>query len=89
MLMLVLIACITYMSIHMKSLFLAFFSIINLFFGIPISLCIYRYVAGVTYFSVIHIAVIILIVGIGADDVFVFHDFWIGSHKIEYIKDDI
>ena len=85
MLMAVLVSCIVYMSIHMKSFFLALFSVINLFFCIPISLCIYRYIVGVTYFSVIHIAVIILIIGIGADDVFVFHDFWVGSHKIKSI----
>ena len=69
------VSAIIYMTIHMKSFFLAFFSIINLFFAIPVTLCIYTYIAGVEYFATIHISVIIVVIGIGADDVFVFHDF--------------
>ena len=83
------IASILYMMIHMKSLYLAFFAVINLFFAIPVTLCIYTYVAGVDYFSTIHLSVVIVVIGIGADDVFVFHDFWIGSHKIKLIRHSI
>jgi hypothetical protein len=89
MLMLTMCASIFYMTIHMKSLFLAFFSIINLFFAIPVTLCIYTYILGVDYFSTIHVSVLIVVIGIGADDVFVFHDFWLGSHKIKVIKKNI
>jgi predicted RND superfamily exporter protein len=83
------VSSICYMTIHMKSFFLAFFCIINLFFAIPITLCIYTYIVGVEYFSTIHFSVIIVVIGIGADDVFVFHDFWIRSHKIHLIQNDI
>lgn len=75
-------ASIFYMTIHMKSFYLAFLSVINLFFAIPVTLVIYTYVVGVKYFSTIHVSVLIVVIGIGADDVFVFHDFWIASHKI-------
>ena len=80
------VSTIFYMTFHMKSFFLAFTSIINLFFAIPVTLCIYTYILGINYFSVIHVAVLIVIIGIGADDVFVFHDFWIGSFKIKAIR---
>ena len=77
---------ILYMTIHMKSFFLAFTSIINLFFAVPITLVIYTYILQIDYFSIIHISVLIVIIGIGADDVFVFHDFWMSSFKIKAIK---
>lgn len=83
------VSSILYMTFHMKSFFLAFFSIINLFFSIPVTLCIFHYIFGVTYFSVIHLSVLIIVIGIGADDVFVFHDFWVGSHKIMLIKHSV
>jgi len=82
-------ASILYMTIHMKSFYLAFFSVINLFFSIPVTLCIYTYIVGVKYFSAIHVSIIIIVIGIGADDVFVFHDFWIGSHKIKLMRGSI
>lgn len=80
------IASVLYMTVHMKSFFLAFLSIVNLFFAIPVTLMIYTYIVGVHYFSTIHVAVLIVVIGIGADDVFVFHDFWMGAHKIKAIK---
>lgn len=82
------VASILYMTVHMKSFFLAFLSIINLFFAVPVTLMIYTYIFGVGYFSTIHVAVIIVVIGIGADDVFVFHDFWMGAHKIKAIKNN-
>jgi len=88
MLMLTMMACTFYMTIHLKSFFLAFVSIINLFFAIPVTLWIYTYIVGVKYFSTIHVSVLIVVIGIGADDVFVFHDFWMGSHKLKIIKNN-
>ena len=86
MLLLTMLASIFYMTIHMRSFYLAFLSIINLFFAIPVTLFIYTYIFGVKYFSTIHVSVLIVVIGIGADDVFVFHDFWMGSHKIKALK---
>jgi len=87
--MLTMISTIFYMTIHMKSFYLAFLSIINLFLAIPVTLCIYNYILGVTYFSTIHVSVLIVVIGIGADDVFVFHDFWMGSHKIKLLNNNV
>jgi len=73
------LACMGYMVFHMDSLFLAFISIFNVIMSIPITMVIYRYALGVTYFSNPHMSIIIVIIGIGADDIFVFHDIWKGS----------
>lgn len=80
-------ACLIYMTIHTKSFFLGLVSILNVSMSIPISLCIYHYVFQVTYFSGIHISVFIIIIGIGSDDVFVFHDCWQNAFTIEAIRD--
>jgi hypothetical protein len=50
MVLLTLLSTIFYMTFHMKSFYLAFFSLVNLFFAIPTTLVIYTYVFGVTYF---------------------------------------
>jgi hypothetical protein len=61
---------------HQGSLFLAFASILNLVMAIPLALCIYRFVFGITYFGSIHLSSLMIIVGIGSDDILVWHDFW-------------
>ena len=72
----VFIGCLAYMTIHTGSLFIAFTSLINILMSVPIALIIYRYAGHITYFSSLHLSVIIIVIGVGADDVFVFHDFW-------------
>jgi len=76
------------MTFHLKSFFLAFLSIANLLFAIPVTLWIYTYIIGVEYFSTIHASVLIVVVGIGADDVFVFHHIWMKSHKLKIDKNN-
>lgn len=71
--------CFCYMCFHMQSIFLAFISLFNVLMSIPITMVIYNYALGVTYFSNIHMSIIIVIIGIGADDIFVFHDIWKNS----------
>ena len=73
------LACLGYMSFHMKSFFLAFISLSNIMMSIPIAMVIYNYVLKITYFSNPHLSIIIIIIGIGADDIFVFHDIWESS----------
>lgn len=79
----VVLVCMAYMSAHMKSIFLGVFSLINVFMSIPIGLCLYTLVFKVSYFSSIHLAVVILVIGIGADDLLVFHEQWINSFRIQ------
>jgi len=73
----------------MKSFFLASLSLFNIVMSLPVALVIYRFVFGVTYFSSIHITILIVVVGIGADDVLVFHDLWEGSFAIQEIENDL
>ena len=76
------------MSVYMRSIFLSTVGIMVVCMGIPVSLFIYKQILGVTYFSNIHVAVIVIIIGIGADDIFVFHDAWLHSRSILSIKND-
>jgi protein dispatched 1 len=54
--------------------------------SIPISLFIYKYILGISYFCSLHIFVVIIIMGIGADDIFVFHDQWQHAKHIRALK---
>lgn len=65
-----------YMAFHLGSIFLATTSVINIVMSIPISLIIYNYVFFISFFSSTHLSAFVIIIGIGADDIFVFHDFW-------------
>jgi protein dispatched 1 len=44
--------------------------------SIPITMVIYRGILGIDYFCSLHVGVVIIIMGIGADDIFVFDDCW-------------
>jgi len=80
--------CFLYIVYHTKSYFLGFFSLVNIAMSIPISLILFTYVLKITYFSAIHIMALLIIVGIGADDIFVFHDFWLSTFQIKAIRDE-
>lgn len=75
------------MVVHTKSVFLAVVSLANVVMCVPISLFIYSELFKIDYFSSMHLSVIIIIVGIGSDDVFVFHDNWQNSLCIKSLKD--
>ena len=71
----------SYMCFHMKSIFLALISLSNIMMSIPITMVVYHYVMKITYFSNPHLSIIIVIIGIGADDIIVFHDIWEGVYN--------
>lgn len=79
-------ACLIYMILHTKSLYFGLISAANITLSIPLSMCIYRYIFGITYFSSIHLSIIIIVIGIGSDDIFVFHDFWQSNFKITALR---
>lgn len=68
--------CILYMWFHSGSLFLAIANLLNVMCSIFVAYVVYSKVFRVKYFSTIHLAVMIIIIGVGSDDIFVFHDFW-------------
>jgi len=78
-----------YISIHTRSIFISFTAILSLLVSLPISLVIYKSIMGIHYFSQLHILSLFLMIGIGADDIFVFYDAWGQSNHINYMKGDI
>ena len=61
---------------HLKSLFLSTFALINILLSFPLAYFIFRFIGQVTYFDTMCILVVFLILGIGADGIFVFVDAW-------------
>eukprot|EP01084_Bolivina_argentea_P244753 409955_1 len=64
---------------HLNSLFLSLGAMLQIIFGFPFAFFVYRFVFMVTFFDTLNTLVIFLILGIGADDVFVFVDAWVQS----------
>jgi protein dispatched 1 len=66
-----------YLSLHMSSFILAFFSLLLIVFSFGITQAVYVWVLGIDYFQALHLMAMFLVLGIAADDIFVFHDAWI------------
>ena len=81
------ITVILLMWLHLRSLFLAIASIFQIIIGFPFAFFVYRWIAQITYFDTMSTLVIFLILGIGADDVFVFVDAW--RQSVTLVGDDI
>jgi len=71
-----------YLSLHMSSCVLAFFALILIVFSFGITQALYVWVLGIRYFQTLHFMAVFLVLGIAADDVFVFHDAWVQSGKL-------
>lgn len=64
-----------YMCIHMQSLALGLLGILMIILSLPMALFFYL-IFGVEYFAQVHILAVFIVLGVGADDVFVFMDAW-------------
>lgn len=64
------------MWFHTTSLFLASSAMLQIILSFPLSYAFYYFVCRQGYFSALQILTIFLVLGIGADDVFVFTDAW-------------
>lgn len=60
--------------LHIRNLWVTINSVISIMLSLPLGLFIYSGVLGILYFNSIHIVALFLILGIGADDCFVFMD---------------
>ncbi|CAK0796475.1 unnamed protein product [Prorocentrum cordatum] len=60
--------------LHLQSCFLACTSILQILMSLPVASIFYTYVWGVSFFDFLHILTVYLVLGIGADDVFVLFD---------------
>ena len=65
-----------YVSFHLRSLFLAGSAMIGIALAYPLTTFINRYIYQIDYFSLLNYIAIFVILGIAADDVFVFTDSW-------------
>jgi hypothetical protein len=65
-----------YFILHMKSKFLSFIGTTIILFSFPITVCITEGIGGVTYVGSLQVIAIYMVLGIAADDIFVFIDAW-------------
>lgn len=65
-----------YFIIHLKSKFLALVGTTIILFSFPITVIITEGIGGVTYIGALHIVAVYMVLGIAADDIFVFIDAW-------------
>jgi hypothetical protein len=60
--------------IYTESFFIASSAMYQILFSLPVTMVFYRWVFQVDYFEFLHILIVYLVLGIGADNVFVFID---------------
>ena len=65
-----------YLAIHMRSLPLAIYGMFQTGLAFPLSYFLYNIIFRITYFASIHLVTIFIILGVAADDYFVFNDTW-------------
>ena len=77
------------MSFHLKSIFLSSLCMVIISSSFPITALITEGIMGVTWFGDLHNVVIFIVMGIAADDIFVFYDAWRQSETIEELNGDV
>ena len=65
-----------YFVFHLKSKFLSAIGISIVFLSFPFSAVIVQGIGRVSYFGTLQVVAIFLVIGIAADDIFVFIDAW-------------
>jgi len=77
-----------YFIVHLRSVFLATMGIFMIISSFPVTAVINAGIFRNTYYSALHSVLIFIVLGIGADDIFVFVDGWRHSATIEEIRDN-
>lgn len=72
-------SCLVYRS---GSVFVGTVSTGQIMLSLPLAFFIYRFVLQITYFQQLHVILIFVMLGIGADDVFVYSDAWFQFESI-------
>ena len=65
-----------WMRVHTGSSFVALMGMFMVATSIPVALLIYRGLFQIPYFNMLHALVIFIVLGVGADDIFVLVDSW-------------
>ena len=75
-----------YICFHTKSLFLTLLGQAGIWISFPVTWFIYRVFFGIKYFGMLNFMSMFVIMGIGADDIFVFVDAWRQSRLVPDAK---
>ena len=67
---------ILYFVFHLESCFLAMIGVLLIGFSFSLAAIIYQGIFRITYMSNLHYLVVFIVLGIAADDIFVFIDAW-------------
>jgi len=78
-----------YMMVHTRSVILPLIGMFQVMLAFPVAFCIYRYIMQITYFNMMSLLSIFVILGIAADDIFVFVDAWNQAQEHEILMSDL
>lgn len=65
-----------WLRVHTQSTFIALTGMFMIFCSLPFALALYKGIYQIPYFSQLHTLVLFIVLGVGADDVFVLVDSW-------------
>ena len=68
------LAVLCYMAFHTRSFFIASLGMFEIICSFPVALFIYKLIYHIEYLGNVQILSIFVVLGVGADDVFVFYD---------------
>ncbi len=74
-----------YMTFHTQSFILALLGIIQILMSFPVAYTLYDPICQVHQFETLSTLIVFVLLGVGADDIFVFTDAW--SQSIHYVVD--
>ena len=78
-----------YIAFHLRSVFLSLVATVSIIVSFFLTLLLYRWVFGITYFSSLHVLAVFVVLGVAADDVFVYTDAWKQAGEYSYIGADL
>lgn len=65
-----------YFMFHLESVFLAVVGIFLIILSFPLTAIVYTGILRIEFFTTLHTLIIFIVLGIAADDIFVFIDAW-------------
>ena len=77
-----------YFTVHLQSLFLSFIGIVVILLSFGFTAMVNEGIVRNAYYSTLHSLVIFIVLGIAADDIFVFIDAWRQSAHMSLLKGD-
>ena len=78
-----------YMAFHLRSAFLSGCSMFNILMSFFLTLVLYRAIFRIEFFSFLHILAVFVVLGVAADDVFVYTDAFNQAREYKQLKGDL